>query len=54
MWVALYVQAFSDCPLSWQNTEHHYFMNGDNSYTIIFNDKNYLLCTQKCSNKQYK
>lgn len=53
-WIALYVQGFSDSPVSWTGREHHYYVNGDNSYVFVINSSSYLLCTQRCSNKRYK
>ncbi|KAG5884762.1 hypothetical protein JTB14_029242 [Gonioctena quinquepunctata] len=53
-WVSIYVQGFSDCPVTWGNEEQHYFTNGDNGYVIIFNKDRGLICTQRCSRKRYK
>lgn len=53
-WIAIYVQGFSDAPMTWGNEEQHFYTNGDNSYTVIFNQKNCLFCTYKCSRKRYK
>ncbi|XP_056642250.1 ribonuclease P protein subunit p40-like [Diorhabda sublineata] len=53
-WVAVYVQGFSDCPVTWGSEEQHYFTNGDNGYILIFNTDGGLICTYKCSRKRYK
>ncbi|XP_014467541.1 PREDICTED: ribonuclease P protein subunit p40-like [Dinoponera quadriceps] len=34
-WVSLHVQGFADSPVSWSLQEHTFFVDGDNSYTII-------------------
>ncbi|KAJ8911501.1 hypothetical protein NQ315_014426 [Exocentrus adspersus] len=52
-WISVYVQGFSDSPVAWDSEEHNYYTNGDNAYLTIFNKTEYLLCMQKCSNKQY-
>ncbi|CAH1175714.1 unnamed protein product [Phaedon cochleariae] len=53
-WISIYIQGFSDSPVSWTNEEQHYYTNGDNGYIIIFNKENGLFCIQKCSRKRYK
>jgi len=35
-WLSLDVQGFVDSPISWNLKEHTFFIDGDNSYTIIF------------------
>lgn len=35
-WCALHVQGFSDSLVSWDIKEHTFFMDGDNSYTTLF------------------
>ncbi|KAM0731745.1 Ribonuclease P protein subunit p40 [Formica fusca] len=35
-WVSLDIQGFADSPISWDLKEHMFFIDGDNSYTIIF------------------
>lgn len=48
MWVALYVQGFSDCPVNWGDREQHFFTSGDNGYILLLKENKYLLCKQAC------
>ncbi|XP_066602370.1 ribonuclease P protein subunit p40-like isoform X3 [Prorops nasuta] len=52
-WISLDVQGFLDCPISWQLNEHTYFMDGDNSYTIVLlsNDKSVIRKSLSSNNK---
>lgn len=50
----MYVQGFSDSPITWANEEQNFFASGDNSYTVMFNKNNCLFCTYKTSRKRYK
>ena len=36
-WFSMDVQGFLDSPVSWGMQEHNHYIDGDNSYTIIFN-----------------
>ncbi|XP_015835823.1 ribonuclease P protein subunit p40 isoform X2 [Tribolium castaneum] len=53
LWAALYVQGFSDSPIAWRGEEHHFYTNGDNSYTLILTRADVITCVQKCSRKRY-
>ncbi|KAK2586097.1 hypothetical protein KPH14_008378 [Odynerus spinipes] len=35
-WCSLHVQGFLDTPVSWDLKEHTFFIDGDNSYSILF------------------
>lgn len=35
-WCSMDVQGFADSPISWGLKEHHFYTDGDNSYTIVF------------------
>lgn len=35
-WISLDIQGFADSPTSWNLKEHTFFIDGDNSYTIVF------------------
>ncbi|KAJ3653277.1 hypothetical protein Zmor_012537 [Zophobas morio] len=52
-WVAMYVQGFSDSPIAWKGEEHHFYTNGDNSYTFVLTNDHVITFTQKCSRKRY-
>ncbi|GJQ84575.1 hypothetical protein Trydic_g239 [Trypoxylus dichotomus] len=53
-WISLHVQGFSDSPINWGEREHHFYTNGDNSYTIFANSKKSITCSHMCSYKRYK
>ncbi|KAF5281241.1 hypothetical protein FQA39_LY05127 [Lamprigera yunnana] len=53
-WVSVYVQGFSDVPVSWNKQEHHFYTNGDNAYVIIVTPDVYWIYKQMCSSKRYK
>ncbi|XP_066257792.1 ribonuclease P protein subunit p40-like isoform X2 [Euwallacea similis] len=54
LWVAAYVQGFSDSPVIEGKEEHHYFTNGDNGNIYIMKKDKFVLCQQRCSAKRYK
>ncbi|KAJ8672673.1 hypothetical protein QAD02_003933 [Eretmocerus hayati] len=35
-WGSMNVQGFADSPVSWRLKEHNFYVDGDNSYTIVF------------------
>lgn len=53
-WISIYVQGFSDAPITWANEEQNYFTSGDNGYTIIFNQNDCVFCLYKTSRKRHK
>lgn len=34
-WLSVLVWGFSDCPVSWRDRRHGYYISGDNHYTIV-------------------
>ncbi|KAK9737672.1 Ribonuclease P 40kDa (Rpp40) subunit [Popillia japonica] len=52
-WLTLYVQGFSDSVVNWADREHHYYSNGDNSYTIFLNSNNSIICRNMSTYKRY-
>lgn len=52
-WLTLYVQGFSDSVVNWAEREHHYYSNGDNSYTIFLNSNNSIICRNISTYKRY-
>lgn len=52
LWFSLDVQGFADSPISWGLQEHTFFIDGDNSYTIIFQSKNESIIRQSSSSNK--
>lgn len=52
LWISLDVQGFADSPISWGLREHTFFVDGDNSYTIIFQSKDESIIRQSSSSNK--
>jgi len=51
-WITLDVQGFADSPISWGLQEHMFFIDGDNSYTIVFQPKGESIIRQSSSSNK--
>ena len=52
-WGSLDVQGFADSPVSWGLKEHNFYVDGDNSYTIVFQSNGDCVIRKSlCSNKK--
>ncbi|XP_014204186.1 ribonuclease P protein subunit p40 [Copidosoma floridanum] len=53
-WCSLDVQGFADSPVSWGMKEHSYYMDGDNSYTIVLNPAKGSYVLRRCTSSNRK
>lgn len=53
-WCCMDVQGFYDSPVSWNLKEHTFYVDGDNSYTILRSHGNEKILLQKSKSSNNK